>query len=47
MNELPTTWQLKNLSSIINGLKGGVSVRSTDEQATGDELGVLKTSAVT
>ena len=47
MNELPTDWQLKKLSNIINGLKGGVSVRSTDERATGDSLGVLKTSAVT
>jgi len=44
---IPEEWKYSRLSLIVNGLQAGVSVNSYDEKAQVDELGVLKTSAVT
>ncbi len=47
IGEIPEGWTIKKLKSFIKNLEGGVSVNASEtENASSDEIGVLKTSAV-
>jgi type I restriction enzyme S subunit len=47
IGEIPKHWEVKKLKSFIKNLEGGVSVNASEtENASSEEVGVLKTSAV-
>ena len=46
LGEVPRHWDVKPLKHGISFIESGVSVNAIDVPATGDEIGVLKTSAV-
>ncbi len=46
LGELPTTWKARRLRFLVHGIDQGWSPRASNVPAEGDELGVLKLSAV-
>jgi type I restriction enzyme S subunit len=45
LGDIPAHWEAFDLKWVIARISSGVSVNATDQQASGDEPGVLKTSA--
>jgi len=46
LGQIPAHWEVKRLRHIIAALDSGTSVNASDVPASGDEIGVLKTSCV-
>ena len=46
LREVPGNWRTLRLKDVIEKLESGVSVNASDEPATGNNIGVLKTSCV-